>query len=87
MVQLGRHSFDYPDREAREATRSGELSPLLSELILPEAERLAEVASRLGSENPVTRADAATALGAAFTSRRLAGEGQRRAVSQVVRPC
>jgi hypothetical protein len=71
MVQAGRHSFDYPDREAREAARSGELSPALSEFVLPEGERLAEVASRLGAESPVTRADAATALGAAF-SRRLA---------------
>src|SRR4051812_46954316 len=72
MVQPGRHSFDYPDREAREASRSGKLSPLVSELILPEAEQLAEVAARLGSEHPVTRADAATALGAAFTRRNAA---------------
>jgi HEAT repeat protein len=67
MVQLGRQS--YPDRDVYEASRRGELSPSLSELVLPEAKRLSEVASRLGSENPIARADAATDLGAVFKRR------------------
>src|SRR4051812_45760939 len=69
MVQTGRHSFDYPDREAHEASRRGELSPLLAELILPDATRLSEVASALDSSDEVTRADAAAALGSAFRRR------------------
>jgi HEAT repeat protein len=67
MVQVGRHC--YPDRDIYEASRCGELSPFLSELVLPEAKRLSEVASRLGSENPIARADAATDLGAVFKKR------------------
>src|SRR3954463_10043039 len=64
MAQL-----DYPDREAHEAWRCGELSPLLAELILPDATRLSLVASELSSSNEVTRADAAAALGSAFRRR------------------
>jgi len=69
MVQTGRHSFDYPDREAHEASRRGELSPLLTELILPDATRLSRVASELSSSDEVTRADAAAALGSEFRRR------------------
>src|SRR3954463_5737452 len=64
MAQL-----DYPDREAHEAWRCGELSPLLAELILPDATRLSLVASELSSSNEVTRADAAAALGSEFRRR------------------
>src|SRR3954465_12365355 len=60
---------DYPDREAREASRRGELSPLLTELILPDATRLSQVASELNSSDEVTRADAAAELGSAFRRR------------------
>src|SRR3954470_10637267 len=60
---------DYPDREAHEASRRGELSPLLTELILPDATRLSKVASELSSDDEVTRADAAAALGSAFRRR------------------
>src|SRR3954454_8445734 len=60
---------DYPDREAHEASRRGELSPLLAELILPDATRLSKVASELNSNDEVTRADAAAALGSAFRRR------------------
>src|SRR3954469_9414602 len=61
MAQL-----DYPDREAHDAARRGELTPLLAELVLPDTSRLSEVASQLSSDNEVTRADAAAELGSAF---------------------
>src|SRR3954447_2114801 len=60
---------EYPDREAHEALRLGELSPLLAELVLPDATRLSEVASELSSDDEVTRAAAAAALGSAFRRR------------------
>src|SRR3954451_3847807 len=60
---------DYPDREAHDAVRRGELSPLLAELVLPDATRLSEVASELSSDDEVTRADAAAALGSEFRRR------------------
>jgi hypothetical protein len=69
MVKAGRNSSAYPDREAFEATRCGERSPFFYALILPEANRLSEVATQLGSENPLARADAVTDLVAAFKRR------------------
>src|SRR4051812_31193657 len=64
MAQL-----DYPDREAHDAWRRGELSPLLAELVLPDATRLSQMASQLSSGDEVARADAAAALGSAFRRR------------------
>src|SRR3954453_21869243 len=64
MAQL-----DYPDREAHEGARRGELSPLLAELVLPDTTRLTEVASQLSSDDEVARADAAAALGSEFRRR------------------
>src|SRR4051794_26197276 len=64
--------IDYPDREAHEAVRRGELSPLLAELVLPDATRLSQVASQLSSGDEVARADAAAALGSAFRRRSVA---------------
>jgi hypothetical protein len=65
-----RHSLDVPETTGRNAARLGELGPLLSELVVPEAVRPAEVVSRLRSECPHQWADAAEVLASAFSFRR-----------------